>query len=223
MNHESHIGGEGGEPLSRTTLRTVGTVLALAAWLGLGGCSPSQGDQVTTTPTGSETDVGAAEGHPSEERSETAATPHSTNEFDPATIQVGDVVAGMTVTSVDFRNDGHTITASIEFHGQATVSGHFTHTGVDPDAGFTAAFHQVFISNLDEPSEARLPRMTGDPRSVNFALTNYEEVAKDAFGPEGAQGQATIVIDTYHIYFEPTEAFNAATLLKVIGTSTTSK
>lgn len=209
--------------MSRTALRALGTMVALAMWLVLAGCSLSQGDRVPTTPAEGQTGGGASEDHRSEGTSESASSSHSANEFDPAVIRVGDVVAGMTVTSVDYRNDGQIITAHIEFRGQVTLRGHFTHTGSDPDAGFTAASHKVFIHDLDEASLARLPHMIGDPRSVGFALANAEDVAKDAFGPEGAGGQATIVIDSYRINFEPTEAFDTATLLKVIDASTTSK
>lgn len=134
--------------------------------------------------------------------------------FDPAELRVGQQVLGLTVASVDVRpapdlDFGYI--GEVAFKGEVTVSGRYR---AHPDYPQPGADYLCFF--VDAESVVRLPRFRGDERYPWFCFTN-REVALEELGPMEAEGAATVVIDDYRTVRRPTDAFDTATLLRVLS------
>ncbi|CAN5183837.1 hypothetical protein BH20GEM2_BH20GEM2_08590 [soil metagenome] len=138
--------------------------------------------------------------------------PEASNRFDPAGIQVGDRILGLTVTRQDLSHApamGDSVyVGSVEFSGELTLSGSYRAHPDYPEV-------QALCFDVDEASAARVPRMRGDERRVWFCFDNQEEAVR-ALGSPGTAGRATIVIDDYRTVRQFTDAFDTATLLRVV-------
>lgn len=163
--------------------------LCLALALLAGACRPGEGDPGDPPPAS-----------------------QAANRFDPASIQVVDRVLGLTVTHRDLSpapSMGDSVyVGSVEFSGELTLSGSYRPHPDYPEV-------QALCFDVDEVSAARLPRMRGDERRVWFCFTNQEEAVR-ALGSPPAEGRATIVIDEYRTVRQFTDAFDTATLLRVV-------
>ena len=143
------------------------------------------------------------------------ATGHTTapaNVFDVHQAQVGDVVAGLTISSLEVSDPGAPyLTAHVGFTGEVTVSG--TVTAYDDHEQLGNA---VCVS-VDPASARVLPRMLQDTRYAWFCFTNSDVAAAEVFGT-GTVTEASVVIDQFTINYAPTEMWNTARLLRVEAT-----
>jgi hypothetical protein len=133
------------------------------------------------------------------------------NLFDAREVKAGDVMAGMTVVSVEtgepYRDSEYP--ARVQFSGPVTLSGEYTCYPEDHEflAGLVAF-------KVDPAEEEKLPRLKHDERYPWLVFSNQE--AARIFGPPGGQGQAKVVIDRYQIHYAPSEVYNQAELVEVV-------
>lgn len=138
--------------------------------------------------------------------------PEASNRFDPASIQPGDQVLGLTVTRQELSHApamGDSVyVGSVEFSGELTLSSSYRAHPDYPEV-------QALCFDVDETSAARVPRMRGDERRVWFYFDNQEEAIR-ALGSPGTEGRATIVIDDYRTVRQFTDVFDTARLVRVV-------
>lgn len=128
--------------------------------------------------------------------------------FDPTEVQVGDEVAGFTITELEIGADGPNYSAVAMFEGKAIVRGKFVQYEGHDFLGNAATFE------VDEANSDHLPKLSYDERYIWFAFSNREEAIKmlEDYDREGL----TIEIDGYKINYAPTEVVNEAFLVRVV-------
>lgn len=143
--------------------------------------------------------------------SASSPAPDSTvaNRFDPATVKVGDRIQGLLVEKVDVQEFGDSMTGTVAFRGEVTVTGTYKPHPQFPDV-------QSLCFDVDADSAAQLPRFQNDDRKVWFCLNN-QETAVQQLGAIGTTGKATIVIDQYTTIFKPTDVVDGAVLVRVVS------
>ena len=141
------------------------------------------------------------------------ATGHTTgpvNVFDVHAAEVGDVVVGLTIASLEVSEpDAPYLTAHVGFTGEVAVSG--TVTAYDDHEQLGDA---VCVGSFDPASERALPRMLQDTRYAWFCFTNSDVASAEVFG-SGTETDATVVVDEFTIHYAPTEMWNTSRLLRV--------
>lgn len=141
------------------------------------------------------------------------ASGHTTspaNVFDVHAAEVGDVVVGLTIGSLEVSDpEAAYLTAHVAFDGEVTVSG--TVTAYDDHEQLGDA---VCMGSLEPASERALPRMLQDTRYQWFCFTNSDVASSEVFGT-GTVTETTVVLDEFTIHYAPTEMWNTARLLRV--------
>ncbi len=148
----------------------------------------------------------------------------ASNIFDLDTAKEGDKVAGMVLVSIQSYSSKYNpqnsqplsindVTA--EFSGRVTVTGSYDYTA-EGEPSMMGEFIRFDITDSD--FLAKLPQIKDDDMPVWFGFTNMS-FAKEALGlgNKGTTGTATIIIDNYTINRYPSEVFNSAALIEVIG------
>jgi len=134
------------------------------------------------------------------------------NKFDLKGIKVGDIVTGMTVTSVVPYDAEHGAISEdnykIQFSGQATITGNYQIYAPN-DGGMGITSDDVCVIEVNEQTVANLPKEKSDNRGVWFCFTNPAD-AKSALGSEPGTKTATMVVDEYKINYYPSEVYNTA-------------
>lgn len=130
------------------------------------------------------------------------------NLFDPATVQVGDSVAGLRIDSLDVRQaaDGQWV-GRVRFAGQVRVRGTWE---PHPDAEFRALC--FFAAGEYAP---RLPRFRSDVRRPWFCFEDQERARRLLKVPP-ERGRAEILIDGFTYHYAPTDVYNQARLVRVL-------
>lgn len=140
------------------------------------------------------------------------ATGHTTgpvNVFDVHEAEVGDVIAGLTIGSLEVSDpDAPYLTAHVAFTGEATVSGTVTAYDDHEQLG------DAVCMTADPASERSLPRMLQDTRYAWFCFTNSDVASAEVFSP-GSVTETTVVVDEFTIHYAPTEMWNTGRLLRV--------
>lgn len=128
--------------------------------------------------------------------------------FDPTEVQVGDEVAGFTITELEVGPDGPNYSVVALFEGKAILKGKFVQYEGHEFLGNAATFE------VDEANSDHLPKLTYDDRYIWFAFSNREEAIKllENYDQEGL----TIEINGYKIHYAPTEVVNEAFLVRVV-------
>lgn len=98
------------------------------------------------------------------------------------------------------------------FTGDVTLSGEFTHYQIHSE--LSDEWETGVIFTPDSSSMNDIPWATSDERSINFEISNYEQI-RDEFGPAGSTGYATIVVNEYNYDLTPSGIGNWATLTNV--------
>jgi len=130
--------------------------------------------------------------------------------FDPATIKVGDTVGALRVARVDITKaaDDMGYVGNVRFDGEVTISGErMTHPDF-PDI-------QEVCMRVDSTSVVRLPRFPEDARRSWLCFENRPEPAR-RLGPAGTRGPLTVVIDRYQTVRHFSDAYDTATLVRVV-------
>ncbi|WP_126428767.1 hypothetical protein [Brevibacillus marinus] len=126
--------------------------------------------------------------------------------------KVGDVYAGMTLTSLDVNLETNDVTA--QFTGEATITGTYE-VIPDDDEFFSGVSFEV-----DSASIPQLPVLATDERDKKwFIFVNEDhDSLLAAFGnPQpGVKGKATVVISDYRINHLHKEIADTAKLVNVI-------
>ena len=144
-----------------------------------------------------------------------APAPRAANEFDPAALRVGDTLMGLRVERADVRRAAaidSSYVGDVRFAGEVTVSGR-------PRAHHDFPEVRTLCFDVDSTSAARLPRWPGDRRRVWFCFDN-QEAAVRALGParaDTAVAPVTIAIDRYQTVRHFTDAYDTATLLRLVA------
>lgn len=137
-----------------------------------------------------------------------------------ANIKLGDRVGSMTVVKTDTALKSppgrkqlpkSEKNLSVAFKGKATINGSWDRREFGGDI--------VCMTNLDNASEAQLPRLKNDTRAQWFCFSN-DKLAKSIFGPLGANGIATVIIDSYNYVFADADVWNEARLVRAIKKTT---
>lgn len=120
------------------------------------------------------------------------------NGYKIETLQAGDTVAGMTVEEINWQGKEEQLQEgqvpdgfSVQFSGTATLSGeyyYFDDTGMLGDEVCFGADNFTIIN---------LPR-SQVASSYPWLCFSNKEFAQQQFGPEGSEGEATIIIDDYY-------------------------
>jgi hypothetical protein len=131
--------------------------------------------------------------------------------FDPATTTRGTVIGALTVDSIDAqRAHDSTFVGTARFSGQIELSG-ATIRNFDPDLRGTLTCFEA-----DSSSSARLPRWSADERRSWFCFTNNDDAAR-ALGPPSDSVRATIVVDSFTIHRNLSDAVNSARFVRLVA------
>jgi hypothetical protein len=130
--------------------------------------------------------------------------------FDPATVKVGDTLAGLKVSRVDITKAAEDMgyVGNVRFEGEMTVSGErMTH----PDY---PEVKEVCMT-IDSASAHRLPRFPDDQRRMWLCFEDREAAARQ-LGEAGTRGTLTVVIDRYQTVRHFSDAYDTASLVRVV-------
>lgn len=130
-------------------------------------------------------------------------TDNGDNLFDVTTAKVGDQIAGMTITSVEPFKATRELSyenAKVEFSGETIITGEYYYNNM---------FKDPCISNIDEDSNLKLPKIDKDTRSTSFCFSD-DEWADLAFSSREDGVKITVAIDNYTIISYPSEVVNKA-------------
>ncbi len=137
---------------------------------------------------------------------------NSPNLVNVSNARVGDVVVGMTITSIGKVNtsapDDLSPNYEITFNGQTTIAGNFTHSEFSGDYMFT----------VNPTDEIKLPRATSDRLPSVLCLNNVNDPSNDSAIKkivEKNNGAANITIADYTISGYPTEVCPMAKIIKI--------
>ena len=139
-----------------------------------------------------------------------------TNIFDPFKNKIGDSIVGLKVVSIagvpGIQRPIAADNVLVKFSGQVTLSGTYDYSVDDFAGGEKACF-----TLADAKERVKLPVLIGQPdQNTGFCFSNIEK-ARAAFGPSYGQGQATITVDSYELWYAPAEVVNQARLLTVVS------
>lgn len=132
--------------------------------------------------------------------------------FDPRTVEIGDTVAGLTVSARDLTvtpGSPTGVAGSITFKGEVELAGNYRAHGDDP-----ALQEPCFW--VDAPEAHKLPRVNGDARVIWFCFENDREEIVRLLGPVGKDRPATIIIDNYTLNLVESDAWDEARLVRVL-------
>lgn len=137
------------------------------------------------------------------------------NYFSFDNIEVGDEIAGMKIEAINIAREGYIDfsfeNVAISFSGETELTG--TYNYYDDDVAF---LYDSVCFDVDEDSYSKMPRMVENDRDPWFCFYDQGK-AKEAFGPKGSSGKATIIIDDYAFISYPSEGSDGARLVKVIS------
>lgn len=142
------------------------------------------------------------------------------NEFRLMDVKEGSKVDGMTVKSIEpfDKNNAdenskniYVNNVAIKFSGETSITGTYDYREANPAA---QAGDLVCFYGLNEASRARIPSLLWSDQDARFCFSN-QDAAKEAFGPVGSTGKATIVIDDYTINKLPANIVDVARLVRV--------
>lgn len=130
--------------------------------------------------------------------------------FDPATVKLGDTLGGLRVSRTDVTKaaDDMGYVGNVRFEGEVTVSGERMNHPDFPDV-------KEICMTIDSASATRLPRFPGDGRRRWLCFENRDAAARQ-LGEAGTRGPLTVVIDHYQTVRHFSDAYDTATLVKVI-------
>lgn len=136
----------------------------------------------------------------------------STNVFYPEKAKIGDVYAGMVLTSLDYNLESNDVTA--QFRGEVTITGTYE---LIPDEN---EFFSGISFEVDPSSINDLPVLATDERTVKwfiFESEEYNSLIKQFGNPkQGINGKATVIISNYRINHQHKEISDTAELVKII-------
>ena len=131
--------------------------------------------------------------------------------FDPSSLVVGTAVGTLVLDSIDAQQAYDSSYVGVaRFRGEIELAG-ATLRNFDPDLS-----QQLTCFEADSASAARLPRWAQDERRAWFCFTNNEEAAR-ALGPPSEGVPATIVVDSFTIHRNLSDAVNAARFRRLIS------
>jgi hypothetical protein len=152
----------------------------------------------------------SAAGHPSHTLPDDAG--RTTHVFSADTAKIGDVYAGMTLTSLDYNLATNDVTA--RFSGEAVITGTYEHLPEDHE------FFSGFTFEVDSASITQLPVLATDERDKKWLILKDDDENRllPLFGnpKPGSKGKATIVIRDYSINHLHKEIADTAKLVKII-------
>lgn len=185
-------------------------ILIVALSASASGCSKPESQ--AAPPASRPADAGPPPAAPAEkvpEKPEQQSKTPGANVFDAKQTKVGDEIMGMKVTKISVIDvDQNHYLARVQFSGEATVTGTYTHHKKGEEMlGCKIRFE------VDEQSAANLPREKTDARVTWFVFSNHDEAEK-LLGPPGAEGRATIAIDEYGINKTNSCEYNVARLVR---------
>ena len=130
--------------------------------------------------------------------------------FDPVTIKAGDTLGTLRVARVDITKAAEDMgyVGNVRFDGEVTIGGErMTH----PD------FPEIreVCMRVDTTSVVRLPRFPDDKRRSWLCFENRAD-AERQLGPAGTRGGLTVVIDRYQTVRHFSDAYDTATLVRVL-------
>jgi len=117
-------------------------------------------------------------------------------------LQVGDTVAGLAVTSLDVRDDNNFI---VGFAGRAIVSGRYIHHE-NEQWGRTIA---IYV----DPGNITVPVFKEDQRDVWFVLRHTKQA--EHYFPFDTEGEVSITIENYRIDHRETDSYNLADFVEL--------
>jgi hypothetical protein len=132
---------------------------------------------------------------------------------------MGDRIGTLTVTSIKPYQEGFTLApsnATITFAGVLTLTGRYSYTFVENQAGDKSYTGAVCFDKLDEPSLMKLPWLQDGEANGRFCFQNVK-FAQSLFQPSESEGTATVIIDNFTINsYANGVAVNTAELVDVI-------
>lgn len=138
---------------------------------------------------------------------------HHKGIFHADSAKIGDVYAGMRLTSIDYNLETNDVTA--QFEGETTLTGTFTRFSEDHE------FFSGISFTVDPESINNLPILASDEReSRGFILVNenQDELLAMLGNPDyGSKGRATVVIKDYRLNHQHKEIMDTAILVKVVN------
>ena len=128
-------------------------------------------------------------------------------------LEIGDLLAGLTVTDIEYYRDGEGPTtaynSTVSFEGSVTLSGDFIYYG--GDAAFLSG--AIIIRDLEYGDD--FPYV--DSRSNYIGLSNSDEAA-ELMGVEPAdEGTVTFTIDAYQWVGLESEVHNLGNITEVVS------
>lgn len=136
------------------------------------------------------------------------------NEYSFEKHQVGDVVAGMRVASIEPAISDQPLSREnvrVKFSGNATVSGTYEY-----DMNDVYGLEHICFDVEGSLERGKLPAVEGD--TVNkrrFCFANIDE-AKQVFGPKYVTGKATVQIADYQLVVAGTEITDEAEFITLV-------
>jgi hypothetical protein len=136
------------------------------------------------------------------------------NFFNPKDMQVGDEVAGLSITELEVGDDGPNYSVFALFEGKTIIQGRFVQYKDHEFLGNAISFE------VDPSSSNKLPKLKYDDRDLWFVFRNREEAIQLLAGYHN-EGLTIEIVD-YKIHYAPTEVVNEASIVRVIeGTKKT--
>jgi hypothetical protein len=136
----------------------------------------------------------------------------TTHVFYADTAKIGDVYAGMTLTSLAYNLETNDVTA--RFSGEAVITGTYEYLPEDNE------FFPGFTFEVDSTSLTQLPVLATDERDKKWLILKDDDENRllQWFGnpKPGSKGKATIVIRDYSINHLHKEIADTAKLVKII-------
>lgn len=142
----------------------------------------------------------------------TGDTGRTTNIFYADKAKIGDVYAGMTLSSLDYNLETNDVTA--KFSGEAVITG--TYELIPEDNKFFSGLS----FEVDSTSITQIPLLATDERDKKWFIFEDEDNNRllKLFGnpKPGIKGKATIIISDYSINHQHKEIADTAKLVKII-------
>ena len=142
-----------------------------------------------------------------------ASNTFETNLFDPATVRMGDIVAGMRVISVTGVNKEGPATAEnyhVAFAGQAAIAGTFHYSMNELWGDMT-----VFFAPL-KSEYSKLPIIKNESEPLMFLIGVGDKNPLSLRGRKEIKGDVTLLLGDLSYDKGPAEAVSSATVVQVI-------
>ena len=130
--------------------------------------------------------------------------------FDPATVKVGDTVGNLRVAHVDVALAAGDMgyVGDVRFDGELTIAGERMNHPDFPDV-------KEICMSVDSAHAELLPGFPADERRRWLCFENRDEAARQ-LGEAGTRGGLTVVIARYQTVRHFTDAYDTATLVRVV-------